>query len=144
MKFLHTIRCFYHKSWMEIYIVADTWPEDNYAYKSTAPLYPVWCFFNIFKLNDHWQSRDCKITVYLESSKLDGEADKFREGDPIYMWTSPSYPAIKFSSLLRNHNHYEISKLTRIPVYTICEQQKRWSACASTQSSQHLWCSLPR
>ena len=31
----------------------------------------------------------------------------------------------------------------RKPVYVICEQQRRRSACASTQSDQHLCCSLP-
>ena len=30
-----------------------------------------------------------------------------------------------------------------IPVYAICEQQRRRSACASTQSDQRLCCSLP-
>ena len=29
------------------------------------------------------------------------------------------------------------------PVFTICEQQRRRSACASAQSDQHLFCSLP-
>ena len=32
----------------------------------------------------------------------------------------------------------------RKPVYAICEQQRRRSACASAQSDQHLCCSLPR
>ena len=32
----------------------------------------------------------------------------------------------------------------RKPVYAICEQQRRRSACASAQSDQRLWCSLPR
>ena len=32
----------------------------------------------------------------------------------------------------------------RKPVYAICEQQRRRSACASVQSDQHLCCSLPR
>ena len=32
----------------------------------------------------------------------------------------------------------------RKPVYAICKQQRRRSACASTQSDQHLCCSLPR
>ena len=31
----------------------------------------------------------------------------------------------------------------RKPVYAICEQQRRRSACASTQSDQRLCCSLP-
>ena len=37
-----------------------------------------------------------------------------------------------------------MSHVTRKPVYAICEQQKHRSACASTQSDQHLCCSLPR
>ena len=32
----------------------------------------------------------------------------------------------------------------RKPVYAICEQQRRRSACASAQSDQRLYCSLPR
>ena len=32
----------------------------------------------------------------------------------------------------------------RNPVYAICEQQRRRSACASAQSNQRLCCSLPR
>ena len=32
----------------------------------------------------------------------------------------------------------------RKPVYAICEQQRRRSACASAQSDQRLCCSLPR
>ena len=32
----------------------------------------------------------------------------------------------------------------RKPVYAICEQQRRRSACASGQFDQHLCCSLPR
>ena len=32
----------------------------------------------------------------------------------------------------------------RKPVYVICEQQRRRSACASVQSDQCLCCSLPR
>ena len=32
----------------------------------------------------------------------------------------------------------------RKPVYAICEQQRRSSACSSAQFDQHLCCSLPR
>ena len=32
----------------------------------------------------------------------------------------------------------------RKPVYAICEQQRRRSACASAQSEQRLCCSLPK
>ena len=32
----------------------------------------------------------------------------------------------------------------RKPVYAVCEQQRRRSACASAQSDQRLCCSLPR
>ena len=31
----------------------------------------------------------------------------------------------------------------RKPIYAICEQQRRRSACAFAQSDQHLYCSLP-
>ena len=34
--------------------------------------------------------------------------------------------------------------IMRKPVYAICEQQRRRSACASPQSEQHVRCSLPR
>ena len=37
-----------------------------------------------------------------------------------------------------------LSHVMRKPVYAICEQQRRRSACASAQSDQHLCCSLPR
>ena len=36
-----------------------------------------------------------------------------------------------------------MSHIMRKPVYAICEQQGRRSACASAQSDQHLCCSLP-
>ena len=39
---------------------------------------------------------------------------------------------------------YKMSLVMRKPVYAICEQQRRSSACASAQSDQHLYCSLPR
>ena len=34
--------------------------------------------------------------------------------------------------------------IMRKPVYAICEQQRRRSACAYAQSDQHLCCLLPR
>ena len=37
-----------------------------------------------------------------------------------------------------------MSHVIRKPVYAICEQQRRRSACASAQSDQRLCCSLPR
>ena len=37
----------------------------------------------------------------------------------------------------------KLSHIMRKPVYTICEQQRRRSACASAQSDQRLCCSLP-
>ena len=37
-----------------------------------------------------------------------------------------------------------MSRIMRNPVYVICEQQTRRSACASAQSDQRLCCSLPR
>ena len=39
---------------------------------------------------------------------------------------------------------YKMSHVMRKPVYALCEQQRRRSACASMQSDQHLCCSLPR
>ena len=44
-----------------------------------------------------------------------------------------------------NHSHFShLSHVMRKPVYAICEQQRRRSACASTQIDQRLCCSLPR
>ena len=37
----------------------------------------------------------------------------------------------------------QMSHVIRKPVFAICEQQRRRSACASAQSDQHLCCSLP-
>ena len=37
-----------------------------------------------------------------------------------------------------------MSHIMRKPVYAICEQQRRRSACTSAQSDQRLCCSLPR
>ena len=37
----------------------------------------------------------------------------------------------------------QMSLVTRKPVFALCEQQRRRSACASVQSDQHLCCSLP-
>ena len=48
-------------------------------------------------------------------------------------------PVIVITVLLANEPRHE-----KKPVYTICEQQRRRSACASAQSDQHLCCSLPR
>ena len=36
-----------------------------------------------------------------------------------------------------------MSHVMRKPVYAMCEQQRRRSACASAQSNQRLWCSHP-
>ena len=41
-------------------------------------------------------------------------------------------------------NKKKLSPVMRTPVYAICEQQRRRSACASAQSDQHLCCSLLR
>ena len=41
------------------------------------------------------------------------------------------------------HVRKEVSLVMRIPVFALCEQQRRRSACASMQSDQHLCCSLP-
>ena len=38
----------------------------------------------------------------------------------------------------------QMSHILRKPVYAMCEQQRRRSVCASTQSNQRLCCSLPR
>ena len=43
--------------------------------------------------------------------------------------------------LLRNTND-QMSHVMRKPVYAMCEQQRRRSACASAQSDQRLCCSL--
>ena len=47
---------------------------------------------------------------------------------------------------LNLHNLYssEMSHVMRKPVYAICEQQRRKSACASVQSDQRLYSSLLR
>ena len=37
----------------------------------------------------------------------------------------------------------KMSHVMRKPIFTLCEQQKCRSACASAQSDQHLCCSLP-
>ena len=36
----------------------------------------------------------------------------------------------------------DMSHVMRKPVYAMCEQQRRRSACASAQSDQRLYCSL--
>ena len=38
--------------------------------------------------------------------------------------------------------HMQLSHVTRKPVYALCEQQRRRSACASAQSDQRLCCSI--
>ena len=38
----------------------------------------------------------------------------------------------------------KMSHIIRKPVYAICEQQRRRSACVSAQYDQHISCSLPR
>ena len=49
--------------------------------------------------------------------------------------------------VMRWLKHYQLSlsmrHVMRKPVYAICEQQRRRSACASAQSDQRLCCSLP-
>ena len=39
---------------------------------------------------------------------------------------------------------YDLGHIMRKPVYAICEQQRRRSACRFTQSDQHLCCSMLR
>ena len=39
--------------------------------------------------------------------------------------------------------YLKMGHIMRKPVFVICEQQRRRSACASTQSGQRLCCSLP-
>ena len=54
---------------------------------------------------------------------------------------------IKFellSALLVFVVFYKMSHFMRKPVYDICDQQRRRSACASVQSDQRLYGSLPR
>ena len=36
----------------------------------------------------------------------------------------------------------QLSHVMRKPAYTICKQQRRTSACASTQCDHYVWCSL--
>ena len=43
----------------------------------------------------------------------------------------------------QNFDGRHMSHFMKKPVYTICEQQRRRSACASAQSDQRLCCSLP-
>ena len=40
-------------------------------------------------------------------------------------------------------SYLKMGGIMRKPVFVICEQQKRRSACASTQSDQGICCSLP-
>ena len=42
------------------------------------------------------------------------------------------------------HHRNQMGHVIRKPVYAICEEQRRRSACASAQSDQRLYCSLPR
>ena len=43
----------------------------------------------------------------------------------------------------RNQAINILSHIARKPIFTICEQQRHRSACASAQSDQRLCCSLP-
>ena len=54
-------------------------------------------------------------------------------------------PYISFRSLsfCESHVHSDMSHVMKKPVYAICEQQRRRSACASTQSDLRLGFSLP-
>ena len=52
-----------------------------------------------------------------------------------------SIPGNKTQQKLITNCHW--SQFMSKPVYAICKQQRRRSACASAQSDQHLCCSLP-
>ena len=55
----------------------------------------------------------------------------------------PQNASVFLSSKIRISQDY-LSHIVRKPVYAICEQQRRRSACAAAQSDQHLCCSLLR
>ena len=55
-------------------------------------------------------------------------------------WLSLHWLALTFESICG----YYWSHVMRKPVFALCEQQRRRSACASAQSDQRLCCSLPR
>ena len=61
-----------------------------------------------------------------------------------YFVTFVMYVVVCFLSLLVPLKGYDLSHIMRKPIYAICEQQRRRSACASVQSDQHHCCSLPR
>ena len=52
-------------------------------------------------------------------------------------WTIPN----EFHFIVSLYNHY-LSHVMRKPVYAICKQQRRRSACASAQSDQRLYCCI--
>ena len=58
----------------------------------------------------------------------------------IYKYLRPKKTLLFFQSHLITINN--MSHIVRKPVYTICKQQRRRSACASAQSDQHLCCLL--
>ena len=63
----------------------------------------------------------------------------------IMGWTSVVLEIMKLSSAHISEMYCsDLSHIMRKPVYAICEQQRRRSACASAQSDQRLCCSLPR
>ena len=62
----------------------------------------------------------------------------------IMGWTSVVLEIMKLSSAHIPEIYYSDLSHMRKPVYAICEQQMRRSACASAQSDQRLCCSLPR
>ena len=73
------------------------------------------------------------------------------EGSSIHFWTI-SMLVSQFSRTLKWNKAYkyfasiwyQMSQVIRKPVYALCEQQRRRSACAFAQSDQHHCCSLPR
>ena len=52
-------------------------------------------------------------------------------------WTIPN----EFHFIVSLYNHY-LSHVMRKPVYAICKQQRRRSACASAQSDQRICCCI--
>ena len=85
-----------------------------------------------------------------EKSKKINNDQELIESDPISHLSldlfdnvrlEPASSATEAGGVPSTHN--DTSPVMRKPVFAICEQQRRRSACASAQSDQPFCCSLP-
>ena len=76
-----------------------------------------------------------------DEAKVDGSLSLRPEPSPGSVSSRSTTPASVSGKMFY---HFYVSLVMRKHVFALCEKQRCRSACTSTQSDQHLCCSLPR